>query len=126
MEREFEDLQQEQSLREGLIYKRFIRDDGKVEDVYDNLFPHIITTAAVSFYPVNIAVFFTEVDMGSEVPNLRVFRFQETTYKLVDIPFDGWVTGFRGVAEALSGENAGIRYGIEMSLFKVIRVMALP
>ena len=88
----------------GVIHKRFIDENGMVEDVEDRLFEHVLLSAAIAFYPVDMSEFLLEVDMmQGRVPDSRVFSLEGEQFRLVHIPFEGWGTGNNAFVESLTG-----------------------
>ncbi len=114
---ENKDYQKSESiyLKPGVIFKRFINDDGLFEDVEDKLFGEVLFQAAIAFYPIDISEFLLEVDlMQGKVPDSRVFSLDGLHYKLVHVPFQGYGTGSIAIVESLFGPELGQMFNAEL------------
>lgn len=131
MEREIYLEKNEPDLKEGVIYLRFISDTGEVQDIEDENFKQDLDEISSHESYINMCYFFLEKDMNrGKIPNLRVFTFGGSLFKLTDLDY---ILGFKnidGIAKEIGDDGLeilpNIRYLVKLQEARAVEVNQLP
>lgn len=131
MEREIYLEKNEPDLKEGVIYLRFISDTGEVHDIEDENFKQDLDEISSHESYINMCYFFLEKDMNrGKIPNLRVFTFGGSLFKLTDLDY---ILGFKnidGIAKEIGDDGLeilpNIRYLVKLQEARAVEVNQLP